>query len=292
MILRKALPLIAALVLVAAACGDAGSDTTEAPPAAVVDGPFPQGAFAIRASSDLGVGPERLLVAVGGPSNERLGGPGIPVSFVLAHETAPDQATAVPAEFLWVVPEVSGLYRAAVDFDRSGIWLVTVLPEDGGALDPVPVAVQEDPLTPAIGEAAPPSDSVTADDVADLAEISTDPSPEARFYEMSVAEAVSSGAPSVIVFATPKFCQTAACGPMLDTIKAMSGDYPSVNFVHVEVFTNLDDPQNLEVVAATQEWGLPTEPWVFVVDSAGVVQGRYEGVAGDAELRNMLDSLA
>jgi hypothetical protein len=101
---------------------------------------------------------------------------------------------------------------------------------------------------------------------------------------MSIAEAVASGRPSVIVFATPKFCQTAICGPTVDRILEIKPSFPEVNFLHVEVFTNLDDPDNLQLVPAVSEWGLPTEPWVFVVDATGIVVARFEGVVDAAEI--------
>jgi hypothetical protein len=48
--------------------------------------------------------------------------------------------------------------------------------------------------------------------------------------------------------------------------------------------------QNLPVpVPATVEWGLPTEPYIFVVDSAGRVTAKFEGVASDDELRAAAD---
>jgi hypothetical protein len=50
------------------------------------------------------------------------------------------------------------------------------------------------------------------------------------------------------------------------------------------VYTNLDDAQNLEPVPAVLEWGLPTEPWVFVVDAQGFVVGRFEGVVSAEEI--------
>ena len=39
-------------------------------------------------------------------------------------------------------------------------------------------------------------------------------------------------------------------------------------------------------VAATVEWALPSEPWVFVIDDTGVVSARFEGAASDNELRS------
>ena len=40
--------------------------------------------------------------------------------------------------------------------------------------------------------------------------------------------------PFVLVFATPAFCQTAICGPMLDGVKVLAADYPTFTFINVE----------------------------------------------------------
>ncbi len=268
---------VALTALVAASCGDAGTDT------AVASGPFPAGSFTVVASSDLAVGRDRLLLGVVGPDNQRLGAPHVAVSFELFPEEHPDELVSVPATFTWAIPERRGLYRAEVDFNRAGTWLVRVVPADGPPLGGRPLTVRAEPLTPAVGEPAPPSETPTGADFP-LDQISTDPTPEPRFYELSVAEAVASGRPTVVVFSTPLYCATAVCGPTLDELKEVAAGYPDVNWVHVEIFTNLDDPDNRQIVPAVQEWGLATEPWVFVVDAAGVVQARFEGVIDPDEI--------
>ena len=280
--------ILITFALVLAACGGGGATTTTTGDGG---GALPPGSTAIRVSSDLGVGEERLLIAIAGPAGERLAAPDLPVTLEVYPEGEPEEGQTVPGTFMWAVPEVSGMYRADVEFDRAGVWMVVVTPEDGAPLDPVAVGVAEDTLTPAVGTAAPASDTFIAADVADLAEITTDPEPDPRFYQVSVADAVASGDPTVVVFATPRFCQTAVCGPTLDGVKEIAASYPNVNWVHVEVFTNLDDPDALAVVPAAVEWGLPTEPWVFVVDGDGVVRGRFEGVVSREELIGLLDAL-
>ncbi len=274
--MRRLLLLLAGLALVAVACS--GGD----------DGAFPDDAFVIRASSDLAVGPDRVLLAIGTPSNERPARPEIGVTIEVYPEGEPDSAQRVPGVFMWAVPDVSGLYRADVEFDAPGVWVASVVPDDGSPLEPTLLNVAAAPLTPAVGAAAPGSASPIAADVADLAEITTDRAPDPRFYELSIADAVTSGRASVIVFATPRFCQTAVCGPTLDEMKEVADDFPDVNWLHVEVFTNLDDPDNLELVPAVTEWGLPSEPWVFVVGADGVVTGRFEGVVDPSEIEAAL----
>jgi hypothetical protein len=80
--------------------------------------------------------------------------------------------------------------------------------------------------------------------------------------------------PFVLVFATPAFCQTAICGPMLDGVKVLAADYPTFTFINVEpsqmAVTDgrlqpvLADGQ-LQAAAWTDTWGLRTEPWAAPV---------------------------
>ncbi len=276
-----------AALLVAAACGDSGGSGTTAAAGA---GDLPGDAVAVVASTDLAAGTERLLLALTTLGNQRLGGPDLDVSFRVFPLDSPDDAREYPATWMWATPDVSGLYRAEVELPDPGTWAAQVVPAGGAALEPVAFQVKDRPATPAVGEAAPQSDTPTGADVDDLARISTDRNPDPAFYELSVADAVASGRPTVVVFATPRFCQTAICGPTLDTIKDYAAGRPDVNFVHVEVFTNLDDPDNLEIVPAVTEWGLTSEPWIFVVDEAGLVAARFEGVVAEEELDAALDA--
>lgn len=277
--------ILVVMMLVLAACGGAADTTTTV--AASGDGVLPAGAFAVRASSDLGVGQERLLVGIVAEDGQRLGSPDLNVTMQIWPQDDPAATQDFDADFLWIVPESSGIYKADVEFDRPGIWAVTLVPEGGAPLEPVGFSVLSDTASPAIGEAAPASQSPSVEDAA-IEDISTDDDPDPRFYAMSVAEAVTSGKPSVIVFATPQFCQTAACGPMLDDVKAAAPSHPDVNFVHVEVFTGFNEPgfvpDSSHLAPAVLEWGLVTEPWVFVVDSSGTVTHRFEGVMDPSEL--------
>ncbi len=270
------------LILGACAAGDEETSTTSAA------GPFGEGAVAFAASSNLAVGTERVLVAVTNDGGERLPSPEIPVTLNVWLDGREFQIQTAASNFLWAIPDVSGLYRSTIEFDTPGTWYIEVISEGGDALEAFPVTVHEEPLTPAIGDLAPRSETLTSAD-SPIEEISSDTDPDPAFYDLSVAEAVASGRPSVITFATPRFCTTGICQPTLQLMRATAPDYPEVNFLHVEVFTNINDPDNIELAPAVAEWGLPTEPWVFVVDAEGFVIGRFEGVIALEELAELLD---
>ena len=101
-----------------------------------------------------------------------------------------------------------------------------------------------------------------------FAEISTREVDGDAPHELSVAGVLKRGAPFVAFFASPRFCTTALCGAVTDTLErahaALGGAVP---FIHVEPW-DLDAARNegrLVPGAAMVEWGLPTEPWTFVV---------------------------
>jgi hypothetical protein len=172
-----------------------------------------------------------------------------------------------------------GTFIARPTFDTAGNWgleLVVQRPNQEPMTLRTSVEVKDRANAPKIGDAAPQSDTPTVNDVADLKTISSDSEPDPRLYQLSVADAVASGKPSLIMFATPGYCETAVCGPgieVLGKLKDTFGD--QINAVHVEIY-ELPYDQG-KTVAAMQEWGLQSEPWLFLVDDQGKIVGRYEG---------------
>jgi hypothetical protein len=75
-----------------------------------------------------------------------------------------------------------------------------------------------------------------------------------------------------------------------------------MTFIHVEPYQlqfvdgglrPVLDSQNLPIsVPATNEWGLPTEPYIFVVDSSGRVTAKFEGIASPEELQAAFSQVA
>lgn len=187
------------------------------------------------------------------------------------------------ADFMWIVPNVRGLYVLQLEFPEPGLYQLTINVGDS-EVGPVGVQALADPVVVTRGEPAPPSTTKTSAGH-EISEISSDPEPDPSFYEMSVADAIADG-PTVIVFATPRWCRSSACGPLLDQVKELAPAFPQLNFVHVEIYDNLDAASfdELLLVPAVEEWGLPTEPWVFVVNGDGIVTAALEGAASGEEL--------
>ncbi|HEX5939606.1 MAG TPA: hypothetical protein VFZ12_04535, partial [Dehalococcoidia bacterium] len=109
-------------------------------------------------------------------------------------------------------PFGEGLYSTTLEFNRAGQWGIDFTVSYGGDEHRIPVVVNvlEDGSAPGIGDPAPATRNYTAAGH-DLAEISSDPSPDPDLYQRTVADALESGDVFVVAFATPAFCHSRAC---------------------------------------------------------------------------------
>ena len=100
---------------------------------------------------------------------------------------------------------------------------------------------------------------------------------------LTIAEAVDSGLPTVIVMASPAFCTNAVCGPQVEVLQELKDEFEGkANFVHVDYYDNPEEIQGdltrAVVSPVAKQWGLPSTEWSFVIDRDGIVSGRFEGL--------------
>lgn len=236
-------------------------------------------------------GAQRVMTAlVGDGPNSFFGGPDDPVS-IRFEPVAGDTVGEVEGTWLTTNASALGLYVTYFQFDQPGVWEVTVF-GDGVDLGATLIEVVAESAVPRIGDPAPQSETLTGVTADEIAAISTDFEPDSSFYDLTIAEAVTNGTPSVVAFVTPAFCQTALCGPTLETVKAATAGRADIDVLHVEPFDlELAPLGDLTPIPAMAEWGLVTEPWVFVMDGNGTVTASFEGIIGQAELESAIAAL-
>ncbi len=175
------------------------------------------------------------------------------------------------------------------DLPHSGYWgLGAVVTLADGTQSPAQftIEVMADPSAPAIGEMPPATANRTLDTEPDIAALTSDPQPEPELYRQTVADALASGLPSVVTLATPGFCESRLCAPVVDSLKALRPEYAGrANFIHIEIYESFNP---LIYGPEMDEWGLPSEPWTFVLDAEGVVAARLAGPVSPEELRAAL----
>ncbi len=312
---RKWLPagaLALALAVLLAACGGGDDDSSGD---RLVLTPVSSQYLPIVISSDMAVGPNRFsLGLIEQKENAPVVGAQLHLRFFVMNgqqATLKSEADPTPLTITKTYTHThqdgkvethgagqTGAYVTNANFDTAATWGVEVSGAvDGRAIDTVRLvfSVNQKSASPAIGDPAPRSVQQTLKDVSGIEQIDTSETPIADEHNMTIAEAVTSGKPTVIVFATPAFCTSAVCGATKQTVDDLYARYKGqANFVHVEPY---DLPKAragtaLEPVPfITNEWHFESEPWTFIVDSQGKIAGKFDGIVTFDELEETLKPL-
>lgn len=188
-------------------------------------------------------------------------------------------------------------YPLRATLPEPGIYDVTI--SFGGGLEavlPVQAFAPEDVTVPLPGDRLDVPVTPTLDDPAGVDRLCTRPE-TCPFHTVSADRLAGQGRPLALLVATPAFCQTAYCGPVLDTLIAASGDHRGVDYVHVEVYANVDEVEGnladpaLRVAPAVVDLGLQFEPSLFLLDGDGILVERLDNVFDRQELSEALSLL-
>lgn len=183
-----------------------------------------------------------------------------------------------------------GLNAVHFTFDRPAFWTLIVETTSGEnliATTAVQVKAQGHTDTLIQGQKAHPTVTPTVANPGNVNPICTR-TPPCDMHQITLADAISNAKPTAFIVATPEFCQSRNCGPSLDELITVEAKYRSqANFVHAEVYLNAQQPgaQNPQLSPTMIQWGLLSEPWLFMIDRTGVISSRFEGgfTAGLAE---------
>ncbi|MEZ5078216.1 MAG: hypothetical protein R2725_12340 [Solirubrobacterales bacterium] len=175
----------------------------------------------------------------------------------------------------------SVVYAAEVDFPADGEWRMGAIIREGeetsSRLLPI-VSVGEFTQVPRVGQQAPKIDTPTAEEVGgDLSKITTREPPDTQ-NQVDYADALGKE-PIVLLFATPKFCQSRVCGPVVDVAEQANEEYgDEAAFIHMEIYKENDPDQATR--PQVRRFHLPTEPWLYAIDRQGTIRAAVEGAFG------------
>src|SRR5687768_5080166 len=156
--------------------------------------------------------------------------------------------------------DATHIFVATLPLTRPGKYWLLAEPEGGAekvqALGNVVVVAEDD--APDVGDAAIASDTPTlSSSGGDISSLTTRTPPDESLLRHSVAESLEAKVPFVVTFATPKFCSSRTCGPVVDVVEEVSRRFEgeNVRFIHVEVFEDNDPAKGFN--RWMREWNLP-----------------------------------
>jgi hypothetical protein len=249
--------------------------------------------------SELVVGPNRFAVGLLQPDGRMILDAQVHFHYYdLSNPNGPRLESESDAARVQTPDGATVIFTHERSFERAGRWGVEIqarFPDGTAAIQRVQFEVLSDSSALLPGEKAPPVDTLTFAGVNDEPDrLTSAHPPNPAFYQVSLAESLKSGRPTVLLFSTPAFCQTRLCGPVYEILSEVEKKHgASASFIHVEVYTGLPDPtvNNWQVAPAMSAFGLQTEPWLYLIDGEGTVHYRVEGLFSAAEVERQLTNL-
>jgi hypothetical protein len=317
---RTSISLALVVAVLATAC--TGTGGTDASPAPVTSGP----SFSAQvASSDLYVGaPQRFLIGIFGGNADGIrflsyGQIDLAFSFLGDGTATPKDGPTAKATYVGApgstasgtsptltLPSVArGVYQAEnITFDQAGTWQATATAQVGG-VGPTELTaafpVVATPAIPAPGQKALKTKNLTMASIADgqpPAAVDSrgadgQPIPDKNLHQWTVADANAQGKPALVTIATPVYCTSQFCGPVVDEVEKLSQRFADrAVFIHIEVWHDYDKK---EINQAAADWVMRnddlTEPWVFLIGADGKILDRWGALWDPEEVAGELAAL-
>jgi hypothetical protein len=262
-------------------------------------GNYPEGPVVAPSVSVLAPGRDRFGFALFDSGNRQIAG--LDVALYIAEGVDETAYGPFPARYtpIQVDPEfrsrtsaddpdsARSVYVAHVEFPHAGVYLVSAVTKLTGRLvaaQPAQVRVRRDSGIPDVGDRAIRVHTPTVKSVGgDVGTIETRVPPDSM-HEVDLADALDRGRPVILLFATPALCQSRVCGPVTDVAEQVKSEFDGkADFIHMEFY--VDNEINKGPRPQVRAWGLRAEPFLFAIDSDGVVVDRIQGAFGADELR-------
>jgi hypothetical protein len=270
-------------LLILAACAPSGSA-----PEPSIAAPGASEIQVAVAGNDFAVGSPRLpFVLYAGPER---GAPAQKVSLVALDLSADPATQSWKGEAILYSNYFIPYWVAYPQLSHAGNWgfRASITLDDGTTTQAqFAVQVNAESSSPAVGSIPPASKNRTLKSEADIKKLTSDIDPNPALYQLTVADVLNSGRPAVVTFATPGYCTSQLCAPVVDSVKTVYTQYKDqVDFIHIEVYKSFDPLVYADEMA---EWSLTSEPWTFVIDGAGKIASKFVGPLSPEELTQALD---
>jgi hypothetical protein len=183
-------------------------------------------------------------------------------------------------------------YTADVDFPSDGEWRIAALIKQGGEVVATllpSASVGQFEGVPRNGQKAPKMHTPTASDAGgDLSKVTTRIPPDTQ-NRVDYADALGKE-PILLLFATPQFCQSRVCGPVVDVAEQVKEQYgDQAAFIHMEIYNDNDPSKGVR--PQVRAFHLPSEPWLFAIDRQGIIRAEVEGAFGVDRMTRVVEDV-
>jgi hypothetical protein len=285
-----------AVTLLAAGCGSSTSRSERgAPSAGSLEALWKQSGQSVAlipGTNDYSPGDLRISFLVVDNSGHVIASPRARFWIARLRTSKPFQETVARLEHVGVAgvskrEDALPPYVAHVRVSAPGTYYVLARPVGRVAIAAISeVRVLKRSASPAVGSPAYASATPTlASTGGQVAKLTTRVPPDRSLLRYSIAESLRAHAPFVVTFATPRYCASRTCGPVVDVVDQVRRrtDDAAIRFIHVEIYQD-NNPRKGEN-RWVREWHLPSEPWTFLVGRDGRIKAKFEGPVSSRELQ-------
>jgi hypothetical protein len=300
---RASLAVLAGLIFLAIGCSSTTSSSKRSAPRAGSLGAIWRGSgqsvALIPGTSDYSTGNVRVSFLVVDPRGRVVSRPRARVWVARSLQARPFATTLARLEPIGVPGESSGadataIYVVHVRVPAAGKYQLVARPLGGreriAGVAELDVAHRS--ASPMVGSRAYPSQTPTlASAHGNVGQLTTRVPPDRALLRTSVAAALAAHEPFAVTFATPRYCESRICGPVVDVVNQVRKRYARtpVRFIHVEIYTDNNPSKGRN--RWVREWHLPGEPWTFLVGRDGRIKAKFQGSVSVSELEAAIHRL-
>jgi hypothetical protein len=182
------------------------------------------------------------------------------------------------------------IYAVEIPVPHPGTFTILTLTRTTSGLIGAPgeVAVAASSPIPDVGQRPPDIATDTPASVhGDLALLTTRIPPD-DMHAVSFNQVLGKR-PIALLFSTPQLCISRVCGPVTDIAVSLEHQFANrITFIHEEVYVDNQPSKGLR--PQLKAFHLQTEPWLFTVNSHGIIAARLEGSFGVNEFKRALEA--
>jgi hypothetical protein len=180
-----------------------------------------------------------------------------------------------------------------VEFTPPSAGAYTIVTSVNGSEVQVNVQIPASTTVVGAGQQMVPLDTPTTADLHGV-ELLCTRTPACPLHDITLREALASGQPVAFIVSTPKYCQIAICGPVLDVLLAQRDQFPQIKMLHAEVYPSDADaqPPNPKLTEAVTAYNLTFEPALYLARPDGTIMKRIDTIFDGVELHDALTQLA